>query len=178
MTARSSHTPRATLAGLILALAAPVFAQYEDVTIAAEPVAEGIYMLTGRGGNIGLSVGEDATFIVDDQYAPLTDRIVAAIDCGFAVNPNAINAVVFILLLCRLVQSFKENKPSKYHFEASIAQAHCSAESVETTDWSSIVKLYDVLLDLHPSPIYRLNRAIALGQNGELQAALRDRYGR
>lgn len=71
-----------------------------------------------------------------------------------------------------LVQSFKENKPSKYHFEASIAQAHCSAESVETTDWSSIVKLYDVLLDLNPSPIYRLNRAIALGQLGELQTAL------
>ena len=36
-------------------------------------------MLTGRGGNIGLSVGDDATFIVDDQYAPLTDKIAAAI---------------------------------------------------------------------------------------------------
>ena len=43
------------------------------------PVADGIYILTGRGGNIGLSIGDDATFIVDDQYAPLTDRIVAAI---------------------------------------------------------------------------------------------------
>ncbi len=50
-----------------------------DVVIEAQPVADGIYMLTGRGGNIGVSVGEDATFIIDDQFAPLTERIVAAI---------------------------------------------------------------------------------------------------
>lgn len=50
-----------------------------DVEITAEPVAEGIYMLAGQGGNIGLSVGDDATFIVDDQYAPLTEKIVARI---------------------------------------------------------------------------------------------------
>jgi cyclase len=39
----------------------------------------GVYMLTGSGGNIGLSVGDDAAFLVDDQYAPLTARIVAAV---------------------------------------------------------------------------------------------------
>ncbi len=50
-----------------------------DVEIASQEVAEGIYMLAGRGGNIGLSIGDDATFIVDDQYAPLTDKIIAAI---------------------------------------------------------------------------------------------------
>ena len=53
--------------------------EMEDVVIEAVPVTEGIYMLTGRGGNIGLSVGDDATIIVDDQYAPLTDKIVAVI---------------------------------------------------------------------------------------------------
>src|SRR5258706_9143076 len=36
-------------------------------------------MLTGAGGNIGVSAGEDAVFVIDDQYAPLTDRITAAI---------------------------------------------------------------------------------------------------
>lgn len=42
-------------------------------------VASGVYMLMGNGGNIGLSIGPDATFIVDDQYAPMVPNIVAAI---------------------------------------------------------------------------------------------------
>ena len=36
-------------------------------------------MLTGAGGNIGLSVGADAVFVIDDQFAPLTPKITAAI---------------------------------------------------------------------------------------------------
>lgn len=64
---------------LLLSPAAVAQNGMEDVEILVQPVAEGIYMLTGRGGNIGLSVGEDATFIVDDQYAPLTGKILAAI---------------------------------------------------------------------------------------------------
>jgi glyoxylase-like metal-dependent hydrolase (beta-lactamase superfamily II) len=51
----------------------------EDVSIEATDLGSGIYMLTGSGGNIGLSVGDDATFIIDDQFAPLTDKIVASI---------------------------------------------------------------------------------------------------
>jgi len=50
-----------------------------EVEIMAVPVAEQIYMITGEGGNIGLFIGEDGTFLIDDQFAPLTDRIVAAI---------------------------------------------------------------------------------------------------
>ena len=42
-------------------------------------VADSIYMLKGRGGNIGLSVGEDGVFMIDDQYAPLTEGIRAEI---------------------------------------------------------------------------------------------------
>lgn len=64
---------------LLLAPAAVAQDGMEDVEIGVQRVAEGIYMLMGRGGNIGLSVGDDATFVVDDQFAPLTDRIVAAI---------------------------------------------------------------------------------------------------
>jgi glyoxylase-like metal-dependent hydrolase (beta-lactamase superfamily II) len=36
-------------------------------------------MLHGAGGNIGLSVGDDAVFVIDDQFAPLTPKIQAAI---------------------------------------------------------------------------------------------------
>jgi glyoxylase-like metal-dependent hydrolase (beta-lactamase superfamily II) len=52
---------------------------WESVQIETVSVRDGLYMLVGRGGNIGLSVGADGTFLVDDQYAPLTEKIEAAI---------------------------------------------------------------------------------------------------
>jgi len=52
---------------------------FSDVEIETLPVAEGIYMLVGAGGNIGLSVGKDGAYVIDDQFAPLTDKIKAAI---------------------------------------------------------------------------------------------------
>lgn len=51
----------------------------DDVKISAIPVTDNIYMLSGQGGNIGLFLGKDGTFVIDDQYAPLTDKILAAI---------------------------------------------------------------------------------------------------
>ena len=51
----------------------------QEVTIVAEQVSGGVYMLTGRGGNIGVSVGPDGVFMIDDQYAPLTDAIREAV---------------------------------------------------------------------------------------------------
>jgi len=61
--------------------AAPAAAQqdFSKVEVKATKITNNIYMLTGAGGNIGLSVGEDAAFIVDDQFAPLTPKITAAI---------------------------------------------------------------------------------------------------
>ena len=52
---------------------------FDDVEIQAEAVTPGIYMLTGQGGNIGVSVGDDGVFIIDDQFAPLTEKILTAI---------------------------------------------------------------------------------------------------
>ena len=51
----------------------------EDVKIETVPVAGNIYMLIGRGGNIGVSVGDDGILIIDDQFAPLADKIRAAV---------------------------------------------------------------------------------------------------
>ena len=53
--------------------------QADDKKITPVPVTEHIYMLAGEGGNIGLFIGEDGTFLIDDQFAPLTDKIIAAI---------------------------------------------------------------------------------------------------
>ncbi len=51
---------------------------------------------------------------------------------------------------------------------------HCVSESVDATDWSYIVRLYDRLLQLRESPVYALNRAIALGQSGDTAEALKE----
>jgi cyclase len=62
--------------------AAWAFAQDEDfskVQIKVTKVAGTVYLLEGAGGNIGASVGDDGIVIVDDQYAPLADKIQAAL---------------------------------------------------------------------------------------------------
>jgi cyclase len=73
---------RIAIAAAALALAATgAVAQpdYSRVEIKATKITDTAYMLTGAGGNIGLSVGEDAVFVIDDQFAPLTPKITAAI---------------------------------------------------------------------------------------------------
>ena len=61
---------------LILITTNASFSQnFDDVQIKAEPLTERIYMLTGAGGNIGVSIGEDGIFVIDDQFAPLTSKI-------------------------------------------------------------------------------------------------------
>ncbi len=53
--------------------------RFAAVEITSQEVAPGIHMLMGMGGNIGVSVGADGVFMIDDQFAPLTDKITAAI---------------------------------------------------------------------------------------------------
>ncbi len=57
----------------------PGLGQADEASIQVVPVRASVYMLMGQGGNIGLSLGEDAPFIVDDQYAPMSEKIKAAI---------------------------------------------------------------------------------------------------
>jgi len=65
--------------GLLVCPALVSAQNFDDVQITTIPVTENIYVLQGSGGNIGVSIGDDGTFIIDDQFAPLTDKIVAAI---------------------------------------------------------------------------------------------------
>ncbi len=65
--------------GCLVATSAFAQQDFSEVQIETIPVAKGVYMLVGSGGNIGLSVGQDGAFLIDDQYAPLTDRILKAI---------------------------------------------------------------------------------------------------
>ena len=52
---------------------------FDTIQVRAQHLRGGVYMLTGWGGNIGLSIGDDGAFLVDDQYAPLTAKITAAV---------------------------------------------------------------------------------------------------
>jgi RNA polymerase sigma-70 factor (ECF subfamily) len=62
-----------------------------------------------------------------------------------------------------LVNQALSGTPAPYALEAAIAAEHCKAARYEDTDWPRIVRLYDQLQDLMPSPIVALNRAVAIG---------------
>jgi len=66
-------------------------AQAPPKKIEVEKVAEGVYVLFGSGGNIGVSAGSDGVVLIDDQYAPATPQVLAALA---TVNPNPPRFVV------------------------------------------------------------------------------------
>jgi glyoxylase-like metal-dependent hydrolase (beta-lactamase superfamily II) len=68
-----------TLAALAATPAAAAAQNYDTVQVRTVKAGDGVYMLQGAGGNIGMSAGPDGVILVDDQYAPLTDKIKAAI---------------------------------------------------------------------------------------------------
>ena len=73
---------KGVLTALSLILGASTVCAQQDwdaIEITVHPVAGNVSYIEGSGGNIGLFIGEDGVFLIDDQYAPLTDRIVAAI---------------------------------------------------------------------------------------------------
>ncbi len=74
-------------------LVAPGMAQnrFDAVEIKVERVAPGVAVLFGSGGNIGLSHGEDGNILIDDQFAPLTAKILAAVK---TVDPDPIAFVI------------------------------------------------------------------------------------
>ena len=71
----------------ILAQTALAEAPAPDASIQTVEVAPGIYMLIGKGGNIGVSTGADGTFLIDDQYAPMTPAVIAALKAVNAPMP-------------------------------------------------------------------------------------------
>lgn len=92
--------PRHLLTGPLLLLLLPLLltplhlraqVNYDTVRVRATSLGRGLHMLQGSGGNIGLAVGDDAVFVVDDQFAPLTPKILAAIA---AITPKPVRFVV------------------------------------------------------------------------------------
>lgn len=69
----------AMLAAVLVAMPANAQSGWDAVKISSEPLSGNVHVVYGAGGNIGLSVGEDGVYMVDDQFAPLTERLKEAI---------------------------------------------------------------------------------------------------
>ena len=77
--ALKTATTSAVMAGALLFGGSAIAQDFSNTTIKAIKLTDSVYMLTGRGGNMGVSIGNDGVFLVDDQFAPLTTKIKAAI---------------------------------------------------------------------------------------------------
>jgi RNA polymerase sigma-70 factor (ECF subfamily) len=124
-----------------------------------------------------------ALMLLDDPAGaiPETDALVALM-CFHAARFDArIDDVGGLLLLeeqdrslwdrelvqrgvVHLVRSARGASLSRYHVEAGIAAEHCLAPSYAQTNWAEIVRLYEVLERIAPSPLHVLHRAIALAE--------------
>jgi RNA polymerase sigma factor (sigma-70 family) len=66
--------------------------------------------------------------------------------------------------MLQLQRSAAGNDLTEYHLQAAIAACHCTARDHESTDWAQILKLYNRLIQINPSPVVALNRAVAVAQ--------------
>ena len=71
-----------------------------------------------------------------------------------------------------LTRTLARRPPDRFAVEAAIAAVHAEAPTWADTDWDEVVRLYDVLLALRPSPVVLLNRAAAIGFRDGPQAGL------
>ena len=93
LTTRICMRTQLTIALTLFALGALAQPQpdFSTVEVKAIHVAKNIYMLTGAGGNIGVSVGPDGVLIVDDQFAPLAEKIEVVLK---QINPGKLKFVL------------------------------------------------------------------------------------
>ena len=64
---------------LLLAPIKPLYAEDKPVEFNTFQLSDTVYMLKGKGGNVGISDGEDGLFIIDDQVRPVTKELMRAI---------------------------------------------------------------------------------------------------
>ncbi len=98
--------------------------------------------------------GNGEMVLLEDQDRSLWDRGLVAL--GFA----------------HLERSAEGPQMTEYHVQAAIAAVHAGAERADLTRWDRILSLYDDLVALNPSPVIRLNRAVALSRVAGPAAAL------
>ncbi|MDX1578813.1 MAG: DUF6596 domain-containing protein, partial [Gemmatimonadota bacterium] len=72
----------------------------------------------------------------------------------------------------RVRRALRSRRFGPYTLQAAIAAVHAESPSVEETDWAQIVGLYGLLLQVDPSPVIRLNRAVAVAMRDGPEAGL------
>ncbi len=80
---RERASELAVVSALAMTWSQATLAQQSDlsaVEISAQQIRDGIYLLMGAGGNLGLLVGEDGVLLIDDELEPLAPKVVAAVD--------------------------------------------------------------------------------------------------
>jgi RNA polymerase sigma-70 factor (ECF subfamily) len=75
--------------------------------------------------------------------------------------------------LVELAQAARGSDVSEYHLQAGIAAIHCMAPDYASTDWPRILRHYDALFRMKPSPVVALNRAVAIAHVDGPEAGLR-----
>ncbi len=70
---------RPLLAVITLLFGQALAQNFDKAEIKTEKLSATTYVMVGAGGNLGVSIGDDAVFVIDDQYAPMTAKILAAV---------------------------------------------------------------------------------------------------
>jgi RNA polymerase sigma factor (sigma-70 family) len=122
-----------------------------------EPTAVGLLaLLLLQNSRCAARVGGPAVVLLADQDRARWDR--AAIVEGVTLVGRALRRT--------------PDRPDRYVVQAAIAACHALAPSYERTDWAAVISWYDVLLTLDPSPVARLNRAVAVAERDGAAAGL------
>jgi glyoxylase-like metal-dependent hydrolase (beta-lactamase superfamily II) len=145
---------------LVAGSSAAAQVNYDTVQVKTSSLGKGVYMLAGAGGNMGLSVGNDATFLIDDEYAPLTPKIKAAIA---AVTPNQIRFVL------NTHWHFDHTGGNKDHGEAgALIIAHDNVRRRLSTDqFIEAMKLTQPAQPKAALPVVTFNDSVTFHINGD-----------
>jgi len=121
-----------------------------------EPEALGLLALL-----LLISARRPARTTVDGAFVRLKDQNRALWDHALIVEGQA------IVRAC-----VRRNQPGPYQIQAAIQAVHSAATTVAATDWPAILRLYDQLMQLAPTPVVALNRAVVVAETSEPSRAL------
>ena len=133
---------------------------FDAVDVSITHVRGPIYTIEGRGGNIGVSAGNDGVFIVDDQYAPLVPKILRAIR---SVSPKPIR---FVINTHWHEDHTDGNKPI-VEAEGSVVIAHDNARAHLIRDFDNQLWGLVKAADEAAWPIVTFDQNVSLHLNGE-----------
>jgi len=111
-------------------------------------------MLSAHSRRAARQSGDGVTIVLSQQDRSLWDQDMAS---------QAGRLLQFALAI---------GKPGPYQIKAAISALHDGTQTASATDWPQIVLLYDRLLGFEPTPVVRLNRAVALAESGKIDSAL------